>query len=454
MNNHDDQKSLVFYPAYCWPAAPTYDNSHWVKLTADDVHNRLTTRPASEGQNTYFYLNYPIRYFCLQGLLVSITFYPRRLILTLDDFSGYTIDLVAPLPAPASPDPATDILLPEPTNTINPNPSVTENGISLTGLETGTLIKAKGTISVFRHTRQIALARLTPIVSTTSELASWRSQTQFYKSVLSHPWVLSEAEQNRLRDKFAGDQSEQARKARRKKVREEKRRRVLEQRCKRGQKEYEREQKLFLEDERVNALDGLVRRWEGQEKVERALRGELRKMDGDGDEHLEKKRVRWIDEKRYTTNDDDDGNNSHINHNHPTSINNPPHLPPPLRKPNDPSSTSTSVSLPLSPHQPPAAPPSKNQSTTTKHQRKHHHHHRHCPHPHPDLPKKSIPPPQPPPSTSFKLLLQRDTNINQGCRSGSTKSSSDRFMMAPNAKAKAKARSKDDILELLRHRNT
>lgn len=117
---------LRFYPAYCFALSPTYNT--WVRLTAADIHS-LT--PASEiplsllsaphgsqhqqglrgchdvagragvfggasggfaGQPLFFYLNHPIRWVRIVGVVVSIDDYERVWIVGVDDGSGAVVE--------------------------------------------------------------------------------------------------------------------------------------------------------------------------------------------------------------------------------------------------------------------------------------------------------------------------------------------------------------------------
>ncbi|OQD81150.1 hypothetical protein PENANT_c029G01655 [Penicillium antarcticum] len=225
----DGNVDLTFYPAFCFKASPTHFT--WVKMGAADVH-RLRRSNEFFGQNIFFYNNHPIRFVSLVGLVVARTEITRRTILTLDDSSGATIDIIVlqqtqPKPKPYSnpstkhtdqpaedqADPDQD---PEPeaeatpwsnfsvtsktTLNTNPNPQQThitatdKEPINIIPLQPGTTIRVKGTLSLFRQKMQINLERFTLVPDTNAEMAFLDERLRFLIEVLSVPWVLSDAE--------------------------------------------------------------------------------------------------------------------------------------------------------------------------------------------------------------------------------------------------------------------
>ncbi|KAI9770432.1 MAG: hypothetical protein M1840_003318 [Geoglossum simile] len=177
---------LEFYPSYCFTNSSTYHV--WAKLTAADVH-ALTALPEFMTQNTYFYLNHPIRWVCVTGVVVAIDEFEKRTILYLDDGSGEGIDIVCdrplPLPKRVDTDPPTGASPPPTTPDISP-------------IHVGSVIRAKGTITLFRNTRQICLKRVHILPDTTSEVRAWRVITKFRAEVLMRPWELGEGEVKEL----------------------------------------------------------------------------------------------------------------------------------------------------------------------------------------------------------------------------------------------------------------
>lgn len=165
----------------------------------------MLTRP---GPNIFFYLNHPIRFVCVVGVIVARTDVYKRTILTLDDSSGATIDITVlkaeldqgqgqsqdrpePEPEPESEQP-------------KPSPAQQEQGemhlttttqdiIDINSLTagTGTVVKIKGTVSTFRSQIQLQLERFFPIADTNDEMRFLDQRTRVLVEVLSVPWELS-----------------------------------------------------------------------------------------------------------------------------------------------------------------------------------------------------------------------------------------------------------------------
>src|SRR4051794_21105059 len=100
---------LSFYPVYCHKASRTYFT--WVKLTASDIHHRLRSRPGFVNHNIsyqrqhshsptslLFYLNHPIQFVCVVGIVVGFDDHERFWLFTVDDSSGATIDVTCRKP--------------------------------------------------------------------------------------------------------------------------------------------------------------------------------------------------------------------------------------------------------------------------------------------------------------------------------------------------------------------
>ncbi|KAL4893206.1 hypothetical protein BDV59DRAFT_33351 [Aspergillus ambiguus] len=237
------RNELVFYPAFCFRAAPTH--FAWVKMSAADVH-RLKRRPGFEDQSIYFYHNHPIRFVSLVGLIVARTDVARRTILTLDDSSGATIE-IAVLKAPGQPPPSlrADEALPARTPPGNRHLAATQGiDLDISALEPGALAQVKGTLSTFRGMMQVQLERVFRVRDTNAEMRFLEQRRRYFIEVLSVPWVLTPDEVARLREEAEADdervEEEQARARKR-----------LRRRAEREEKDYRR----------------ILRRWEREERV-------------------------------------------------------------------------------------------------------------------------------------------------------------------------------------------
>ncbi|TPR09400.1 Peroxisomal membrane anchor protein (Pex14p) conserved region family protein [Aspergillus niger] len=213
--NHDD---LEFYPAYCFKASPTHFT--WVKMAAVDVL-RLKRRPEFPGRSPptlsspiaivnqstydilfsflphihpilllyhpkiYFYKNHPIQYISLLGLITSRTEFPTVTILTLDDSSGVTLDVVVQKATPNSTPSSTLPTSFTPTQHISPTTSLP---LDISPYAPGTFAHLKGTISTFRGVNQLQLERVFPVRDTNAEMRFLDQRSRFLVEVLDVPW--------------------------------------------------------------------------------------------------------------------------------------------------------------------------------------------------------------------------------------------------------------------------
>ncbi|KPI38403.1 uncharacterized protein AB675_12137 [Cyphellophora attinorum] len=227
---HDDHAQdpspapLIYYPAYCYRSSPTW--FAWVKVTCFEVHNVLKSGPShaqtyTSGQTshpTLFYLNHPIQYVQLIGVVVAIEEYHEHMFLiTLDDSSGDTIDIVVRKPRKQlgqNPMVLRDGIvatakLPDPTASEEQAETLALLSI-LSTLEISSVVQAKGTVSI-------------------AELAKIAARTAFHATVLSKPWVLSRSKQEKLLKLEQGDRSDQSKNDKKRRERKQK----LEEREKR-----------------------------------------------------------------------------------------------------------------------------------------------------------------------------------------------------------------------------
>ncbi|MCJ1235924.1 hypothetical protein MMC14_003898 [Varicellaria rhodocarpa] len=219
--------SLTFYPAYCFPASPTFNT--WSKLTAANVH-ALTHRKGFEGQKTYFFLNHPIKWVRLVGVIVAFDEYAERWIFTLDDSSGATIQVVCsrdPTPITSS-----KMALEKNPPKISTGKTATGNTIDMSGIDLGTVVKVKGGIGFYAQQKQITLERISIIPSTTSEAQAWTELADFQTSVLSEPWLVLPADEAKLRAEADGTN----RRLRRRKEKEKEKGKIKEQEARRRQR--------------------------------------------------------------------------------------------------------------------------------------------------------------------------------------------------------------------------
>ncbi|KAJ5984181.1 hypothetical protein N7481_006280 [Penicillium waksmanii] len=231
MEKHDDADP-TFYPAFCFKASPTH--FAWVKMALADVH-KLHRPEGFKGQSLFFYKNHPITFISVVGVIVARIEITRRTILTIDDSSGSTVDIVilqadpkekitteniaqvrvssyptaastasfnlpTKPPATADPDPSAE----EPPDLLAMNQIVHVSAtdrtiIDISKLVPGTTVKVKGTVNRFRSTMQVNLERFTLVHDTNSEMQFVDERLRFLVEVLSVPWVLLDEEVEVLR---------------------------------------------------------------------------------------------------------------------------------------------------------------------------------------------------------------------------------------------------------------
>ncbi|KAK1143473.1 hypothetical protein N8T08_006279 [Aspergillus melleus] len=275
-----EHEELVFYPAFCFKASPTH--FAWVKMMATDVH-RLKRRPEFGDQSILFYQNHPIRFVSVAGIIIARTEYPRLTILTLDDSSGATIDIVvykadptttaavaaaaqdtsvsvsASVSGPGSGSgPGTRQPPPPPNGSIQSQWTTTHvaatdriSAVNITSLVPGAVAQIKGTLSMFRSTVQLQLERVFVVRDTSAEMRFLDQCCRFLVEVLAVPWRLGEHEIMQLR--VEADEEEE-------KIEEEQARMKKRQRkrLEREEKDQRRIQKLWEHEERNREKEAVI----------------------------------------------------------------------------------------------------------------------------------------------------------------------------------------------------
>lgn len=193
MSTHLSKKEYRLYPAFCFQASPTFNE--WVKITAADVQ-QLRKETEFMIPRTYFYLNHPIRYIYLVGVVVAIDdINLRYTTLTIDDGSGATLEVKITRLAPEMYNPVDS-----PSNTEVDNLNVFSRlgqfDITVDDqiVDIGTTIKVKGTISEFRGFKQLDLKRIWVVTTTNEEVRFWHALATFKNDVLGRKWHLSKTE--------------------------------------------------------------------------------------------------------------------------------------------------------------------------------------------------------------------------------------------------------------------
>lgn len=202
----------TIYPPVTHKLSPTWFT--WVKLTAYEIHNVLKPAPAnfvnslscgngatgglqSHSPALFHYINHPIQYVSVAGVVVEVNEYnPKYYILILDDSSGETIEIVYPRPF----DPESTVGGPSGGKIVAPLTHSLPSSSSkldkeeikihqlLSVVDVGATLKVKGHISTFHDYRQIRLDRVSSISDTNEEARFWSSMREFHDNVLSRPW--------------------------------------------------------------------------------------------------------------------------------------------------------------------------------------------------------------------------------------------------------------------------
>lgn len=298
-NNED----LTYYAAYCHKASPTW--FEWVKLTAHDIHTRLHIRDGyqhswltehryiRDAPQLMFYLNYPIQFVQVVGIVVSFDeYFDRFWLFTIDDSSGATIDVICRKPTDAKEaarsgqhDPSAHNQKSEDEKEEEKETKRLSDLVSST-VEIGIVLQVKGVITLFQRggahanhnelkshatktstaslfqkeepTRQISLQRLTKIQDTNQEISLISARTQFYTSVLSQPWHLSRQEQQNLHKEALGEIEHDKKRTKRTARKKQKLLEMEQAVAKRIQDEYEEEERARESDAEAARQAGVV----------------------------------------------------------------------------------------------------------------------------------------------------------------------------------------------------
>lgn len=164
----------------------------------------LIDRP---GQHIYFYLNHPIRYVRVVGVVVAIDDITSKYsALTLDDGSGTTIELkiVRRIADQHSSDSHASNTTINNVNVISQF-GVFEITVDNVNVDIGTVLKAKGTISEFRGVKQLELRRVQIVSSTDEEAQAWAEGAAFKTKILSNKWRVTSAEHAVIKAKIKAE---------------------------------------------------------------------------------------------------------------------------------------------------------------------------------------------------------------------------------------------------------
>lgn len=159
------------------------------------------------GQNIYFFLNHPIRFVRVVGVVVAIDDINLRYsALTLDDGSGATVELkiVRKVPDDQS------SKIPTTATTISNVKVISHFGVFEVTVDhqiltIGTVVKAKGTVSEFRGAKQLELKRVQIVSSTNEEVQAWAETAAFKSKILSLPWRVTSTQHAEIKNKIKAE---------------------------------------------------------------------------------------------------------------------------------------------------------------------------------------------------------------------------------------------------------
>lgn len=150
--------------------------------------------------DVFFYLNHPIKWVRITGLVVAVDEYYGRRVYTVDDSTGQCIECTLTTSTAAS----------DKTNHRDSDqskrvePQITRTKVSAEtrttdDIDVGVILDVKGYLKLFRGQKQINIHKATRVLSTNQEVLFWDKIQDFRRNVLSHPWVLKDKEVRKCR---------------------------------------------------------------------------------------------------------------------------------------------------------------------------------------------------------------------------------------------------------------
>lgn len=159
------------------------------------------------GQNIYFYLNHPIRFVRIVGVVVAIDDINLKYsALTLDDGSGSTVELKIVRTVPGD----SNSKVPSSNTAVSNVDVISQFGVfeimvDRRRVDIGTVLKAKGTISEFRGVKQLELKRIQIVPSTDEEAQAWAETAAFKTRTLSVPWRVTSAQHSEIKSRIKAE---------------------------------------------------------------------------------------------------------------------------------------------------------------------------------------------------------------------------------------------------------
>lgn len=190
---------------------------------------------AHKGREIYHYINHPIKWVRITGVVVAINEFTERKILTVDDSSGACIECVCVARPSAT---TTSTTVPGHLDQFQvqvsesrkasgsrtgsdgrgkgkvdakgkdkgneekkgkEQPSTTNPQIPWKEIDVGSVLKIKGQITKFRDMKQVEAIKIDVIGGTEQEVKCWDEVLNFRQEVLGVPWVVSVEDEERCR---------------------------------------------------------------------------------------------------------------------------------------------------------------------------------------------------------------------------------------------------------------
>ncbi|KAI1758270.1 hypothetical protein F4782DRAFT_477205 [Xylaria castorea] len=188
--------TLVYYPQYCFHLSPTV--TEWCPLRAIDIAG-LGCRPGFQDNDVFFYLNHPIKWVRITGIVVAVDEYYGRRVYTIDDSTGQCIECT--LKTSTATFDKTNYRDSDRSKSVEPQitraKAATETKPD--DIDVGMILDVKGFLKLFRGQKQINIHKATRVLSTNQEVLFWDKIRDFRYGVLSQPWVLKDKEVRRCR---------------------------------------------------------------------------------------------------------------------------------------------------------------------------------------------------------------------------------------------------------------
>ncbi|KAI0483830.1 hypothetical protein F4859DRAFT_474270 [Xylaria cf. heliscus] len=189
--------TLIYYPQYCFHLSPTV--TEWCPLRAIDIAG-LGCQPGFQDNDVFFYLNHPIKWVRITGVVVAVDEYYGRRVYTIDDSTGHCIECTVTTSTVTGDkknhrdgDQGKDA---EPQ--VARTKAATETRTT-DDIDVGMVLDVKGYLKLFRGQKQINVHKAIPVLSTNQEVLFWDKIRDFRRDVLSQPWVLKDREVRRCR---------------------------------------------------------------------------------------------------------------------------------------------------------------------------------------------------------------------------------------------------------------